>query len=995
MKKILALFLAFAMMFSVISPVSAESKYDEAGKVLEDLGLLKGDGKGNLGLDSNLLKQHMIVMISRLYNEGDEASKFEGINKFKDLQPKHKQDIPFITWASNKGLINGKPDGTFGIDEDVTVQEYQTVLLRALGYEKDAKDWDMVPKLSDSYGLMKDLDVDPSSKMSRGVMAVMTLNALRQEKNGEQTTLAESLNIELPDEFKVNSTVTVKSNSIIFEGQVENTENLWITLKPISSSIKMDEKYSPIPLSKDGNFTYEVNGLEVGEYQYRFQSGQETTSYKSVKIDIRSFALLSIEANNLKEIHLKFTHPVNKNLTFSPSNYSTTAGSIKDVRFEEENKKIILTLNEIMSEGSKYKISANKIKSESGEETKLANYEFEASDSKSPQVKWISQLGNKGIRVYFSEPIKRSLATNFTVNEEILFGKAIYENNNITLLYHSSAEPLPNGEHELILSDVEDYSGRKLDKNNHNFTLKDDDKAPSIKSISSTLERVVFEFDKDIDPESVTTDKIYWQEDKIKHPQSVEVTGNKITADFSNNILSPDGNTMYVLEIKDYFGNKFSQIVEIKPIIDTTTAEVTNFKVSDDGTTITIYYNKSVNGNDKEHYSISSEDNKAIDIREISGSGREYKIHLYSPLPLGSNSLVIDGVSDATNKEDTVLRFKAEVEIKDTENPKVTSHTGYGNNIVINFSKEMDEDTIINPSNYIMKFKGEQHKLPANTSFLPSKDGKTITILLPEDYNGDKIMIGRKENLTELDITNLKDSSQNNTNPLILNIKFNENSTGKAKSTDYYSEIPDRQGVLTKSNLIKVKFNMPIVYASKYDFSVKGRDISDVIADGSDIVTIHLDDKDFTSIPSRSLRVLSDNDMRTYIDTGVESETLYLLDELAPRIKKDISSLRVYRDQIEIPFTEDLEVEGASLYRRDLEVIRLKDNKLLSEYDYTTSLDAKDSSILIVEINNRDISSEYSIRLAGQYDKDKLSYIRDKDGNLAIPSSVYTTSKDI
>jgi S-layer family protein len=145
LKKILALILAFAMMFSVVSPISAEStnqaNHDQAGKILEDLGLLKGDGKGNLGLDSNLKKQHMVVMISRLYGEGEEASKFEGINKFKDLKPKHRQDIPFITWAADKGLIKGKPDGTFGIDEEVTVQEYQTVLLRALGYEKDASEW--------------------------------------------------------------------------------------------------------------------------------------------------------------------------------------------------------------------------------------------------------------------------------------------------------------------------------------------------------------------------------------------------------------------------------------------------------------------------------------------------------------------------------------------------------------------------------------------------------------------------------------------------------------------------------------------------------------------------------------------------------------------------------------------------------------------------------------------------------------------------------------
>ncbi len=307
----------------------------------------------------------------------------------------------------------------------------------------------------------------------------------------------------------------------------------------------------------------------------------------------------------------------------------------------------------------------------------------------------------------------------------------------------------------------------------------------------------------------------------------------------------------------------------------------------------------------------------------------------------------------------------------------------------------MDMTTLTDPNNYIITFKGKQERLPTNSLFTPSNDGKSVTILLPENHDGKKVMIGASDNLTKLDIIGLKDVVGNLTDPLMLNVKFDGTATGKAKPVDYYSERPGRQGVLLESNLIKVRFNLPIIQASENDFKVEGRKVTGVAVDGTDEVTIYLEDKDATSIPQGAVSIVENNNMKTYIDTGVEKSTILLYDEIAPRIKNDTSYLSVYGTQIEIPFTEILEDEGASLYRRDLEVVRLADNKLLSEDSYTTSLKASDKSILVLTINKREITSGYSVRLISEYNKDKLSYIRDKDGNLAIQSDVYFTSGDI
>lgn len=1002
LKKILALFLAFTMVFLVVTPSLAENtsnnKYEEAGKTLKDLGVLVGNAKGDLMLDSNLKRQHMIVLLSILYGESKEASKFVGINKFKDLTPKHSQDIHYINWAVSKGLISGYTDGTFGIDQEITVQEYQSVLLRVLGYELEEADWPMVPQFSEKYGLMEDIEAKASAKMNRGVMAIMTINALRQEKNGEEISLAESLDIKLPDTFKVDYEATVENNKITFTGQVENKENLWISLKPITSTIKMTEKYSPIPLDENGKFSYEIKDLELGEYEFRFQSGRETTKYISFKIDVTAFELDSVSASNLKEIYINFTQPVDKVLASITSNYSTSAGSVKDVRFQDEGKLVILTLEEAMVEDKQYRISANKLKSASGEEVKLKDVEFQARDISEPEITSIKQLGNQGIRIYFSEPIKRTLSTNFKVSElkekdnfRSIFGNVTYENNSVTLLYHSAGERLRNGDYKLRLANIEDYSGKKMSKLDYDFLLEDDKRAPVISSISATLDRLIIEFDKDIDPESVTKNNIYWKDRNNKYPQSVEIIGNKITADFSNNILPLEEISMHIIGITDYFGNKFSEIEKIKPISDNTTPGISSFQVSSDGTSIDIIYSKTVYGNDKKNYTLISEDNKNIDIKEITGSGREYKIHLYRPLPLGANSLEIDGVQDVSDKYNVVEKYRTNIEIKNTEKPKLLSHSGYGNNIILSFSKEMDEYTITNPLNYIMNFKGQQHKLPSNTSFIPSKDGKSVTLLLPEKYNGEKVVVGRDGNLNQLNMTQLKDVSGNDTNPLILNVSFDEKTNGKASPTDYYSQRPGRSGILTEKNTIEIKFNMPIVFASVYDFSIEDRRISNVIVDGTDIVTLQLEDRDSTSIAKGAVSIPRNNQIRTYIDTGVDPQIVYIWDEIAPRIKSKNASLLVYNNQIEIPFTEALETEGSPLYRRDLEIIRLKDNKLLSEIDYTTSINPADNSMLLVKISNIDIASDYSVKLVGLRYGDTLSYIRDKDGNLAVPSQIYYT----
>ena len=1002
MKKIISLTLAFLLILSGLIPIQnvyGSGLYEEAGNILHELGILAGDERGNLNLNDYLTREQMVVLLSRLLGEEEQAKNFndpQTPNLFTDIS---KFYTPYIRWSVNRGLIKGMSANEFGFGQHVTVQQYQAVLLRALQYTEESNDWPNVPKTAEKLNLMENLPLSPTSKLTRGQMAVMTLNALKQETKRGLLSLAEILDLEIPKAFEVEATVNVENNSAIFTGQAQGAQSLFLHLKPSSTGIATGEQTFGIPLDEDGKFIYEVEDLQVGNYQYRFLSGDKKTDYELFTIKVLPFDLVDVNASNLKEITLSFTQPVDKEFNSLIGNYNTTAGSIRDIRFEDDNKKIVLSLSGNMTQRMKYKISASKIKSASGEEIQLRDQEFEVLDVQSPTVVSVRQLGTKGLRIYLSEPVKRATSSNFKINGRNFPGTVNLEYNTVTLKYFSPSYALSEGNHIFTVSGLEDFAGNKLISEDFSFEITKDTTPPSIVDATATLEEVIIEFDEEIDPiASAKTTYFYWKDRNIKrYPNKATIDGNKAILEFTRYNLTTAETTIYVENVVDYSNNKIKATsVKVVPEIDMTPPEVINYTVSEDGKTITIYYSKSVSGASRTNYTIVDNANRPVNIRDIQGSGKEYKINLYAPLPVGLNTLTIEGVKDTTPLKNPMVPFATTIEMEDVEKPQIVNYTGYGNNIILYFSKPMDMGTVTDHSNYIMTYSGKQEYLPSYTIFTPSSDGRSVTITLPEYHtDGNRIMIGTTDNLTSLNIRGLKDLNGNDTDPLIINITFDSVSSGKAKAIDYYKDRPGRQGVFLDSNTIKVRFNMPILIANPSDFSVPGRTIYSVIADETDEVTIYLDDSDITYLKNNSIIISPNNNMVTSIDTGVQSGTILLYDEVSPRVKDDVSYLKVNSNMIELPFSEPLEDEGASLYRRDLEIVRLADNKILSKDDYSTSLKGTDKSVLVISINRRDVTSAYSVRLVGESSIGTPSYIRDKDGNLALPSETYYTEKEI
>lgn len=974
MKKVLSLVIALILLLSTIPIYAAPSEsklYEEAGGILKNLGVLQGSESGDLMLNQKLKRQDMVVLISRLYNEEDIASKYPVKNVFNDI----KDDFykPYIYWAVDKGLIQGTAPNTFGYTTssttkyDAKVQHLQAVLLRALGYGSEVNEsYDSVPRLAESKGLMDGLSVDKNDTVTRGLMAAMTLNALKAKMAGSNYTLADKLKLKIPVNIRVEANPLIYANTLVFEGVAQGTDELKLILKSLSDDTSFNERYYNVELKKDGRFEITIENLEGGEYEYRFTIGNLTMTSGTVEIKALPFELSEIAASNLKEIALYFTQPVDVDTSQFTSKYFTNAGTIKTIRFEDNNKTVKLILNETMTNQNTYKVSVSNIKSENGDELNINNREFKVLDNTPPKVNEVVQLGNKGLKIIASEPIKTAKTSNFKIDGKSVRGQVSVNDNIIILTYSSTYNAPDEGTHTLNVSGLIDYANFPSADSDLKFKVIKDTTPPKVVSVSATTEEAIIEFSEDIDPDSIIKTNFYWKSGSTKkYPANIIVTESKLILDFSNNKLPTYEVTISINKVKDYSGNVLNnQEAKVNPIIDATSPEVVGLDVSSDGKTITINFSKNVKGNNRNSYDIRDEKNNKISIARIEGSGRVYKIILGNPLPAGTNTITIDNIVDTTALENKLIPYKQEIYMKDVEVPKITSYAGKDNMILLRFSKEMDIDTLYNTSNYVIKFNNQYTYLPEETDFSPLEDELTYILYLPSEIDGKKVEIGKSGNLVEMDIRGIKGINGVMMNPITLT--FDSTTDGKATM---------KSAELVEPGTIVVTFDQPIVDASTSDFSISGMTIMDVYVDFSENVTLYLKDDDETYIEGK-LSIKTTNSIETHLGANAKATSISIVDKVAPRIDAESGELNLTGRYIYLPFTEELKKEIDSLFKEDL-IIEALGEGILDRSKYSTELDTTGKKIRIRIADSVNLSNGFIVRLV-----DNPKYIMDKMGNI-------------
>lgn len=281
MKKLLALILSVAMIFTMVTGVMAYSDVEEniyvseAVTVLSNLDILNGYEDGTFKPEATITRAEMAKIVC-------EALGYYGISSdktpFDDVDSNHWA-ADYINAAANLGIICGYGDGRFGPEDTVTYEQAIKMIVYALGYEPMAMSKGGWPAGYVSVAVQIGLTEGVNSS-TRGDIAVLVYNALTTPVM-EQTAYGSEIRYEILDGAgnKEYKTILTKRDIYIATaviGEVINKDYVGIDIITEDFS-----KYKPIKIL--------IGDTNIADYTY-----QEVEVYMEYNSNTKEYTALSV-----------------------------------------------------------------------------------------------------------------------------------------------------------------------------------------------------------------------------------------------------------------------------------------------------------------------------------------------------------------------------------------------------------------------------------------------------------------------------------------------------------------------------------------------------------------------------------------------------------------------------------------------------------------------------------------------------------------------------
>lgn len=157
--------------------------YDRAIRFLNTYGIMKGMEDGLLHAEKAVERYQMALFTGRIstgWVEDDSWEDFDANDSgFADLKGTAAENVyGAMSYVSQKGIIEGYPDGTFKPEKVVTYREALTMAVRTLGYQGLEFPWGYIEKAV-ALGLTDGItDVAYTDVINRGVAAQIIYNAM-------------------------------------------------------------------------------------------------------------------------------------------------------------------------------------------------------------------------------------------------------------------------------------------------------------------------------------------------------------------------------------------------------------------------------------------------------------------------------------------------------------------------------------------------------------------------------------------------------------------------------------------------------------------------------------------------------------------------------------------------------------------------------------------------------------------------------------------------
>lgn len=153
--------------------------------VLRLMGVVNGVGDNHFNPDANLTRAEFCVMVTRFIQRGDEVAQYAARTIFSDVTGRHWArgyiNLMATPDGSNPAMISGVGNGSFAPDQQVTVAQAVTVLLRVLGYTSKETGFiwpESYMNFADSIALTDGVPTTSGAAITRAQAAQLFVNAL-------------------------------------------------------------------------------------------------------------------------------------------------------------------------------------------------------------------------------------------------------------------------------------------------------------------------------------------------------------------------------------------------------------------------------------------------------------------------------------------------------------------------------------------------------------------------------------------------------------------------------------------------------------------------------------------------------------------------------------------------------------------------------------------------------------------------------------------------
>ncbi|OPL09072.1 MAG: hypothetical protein AVO33_07445 [delta proteobacterium ML8_F1] len=488
------------------------------GETLFDLGLVKGDGTGNLNESSPITRAEMMVVLSRMYGVENQAMNFSQPTTFTDVSASDWY-APYVAYAEANEWTYGIGGGKFGPMDPVNEQMAAAFMLRALGYTGA---WEGAVEDARALGI----DTNASSPILRGQVFELMYDAINT-KNTQGVLLGVALGVLSEDapveDFKVQSVtadnlieVTVNFNQTLDEETATDTDNY--TLKEGANVIdillaEVDEPGKTVTLTLNGAVPQQTSAsLRIEDVMSRGEDIlPDTTKYFTI-MDTTVPEATQLEAVGKRTLRVHFSEPMNT-LDLVKSNFSVNDGSllINKVHLGLTDDFVDLELYNPLETGT-YTVTADPgIRDYAGfstQESTLSSYvtkdttpptivDFKEASTTEVTLVWSEDLAPDTISVSPTSPGIYHTNTNYYPSTVTL------EGNEMTLTFDSS-RGLPDSTVYVYVKagEVEDLWENENTDQVKRVDLPSDTTAPEVeelKIISATSAELYFTEDVDLD----------------------------------------------------------------------------------------------------------------------------------------------------------------------------------------------------------------------------------------------------------------------------------------------------------------------------------------------------------------------------------------------------------------------------------------------------------------------------------------------------------------